>query len=473
VTPTDLCFLSASELIALYSRRRVSPLEVTRAVLDRIERINPTLNAYCTVVADRALRAARVATAAWRRGSRIGPLLGVPVSIKDLTPTKGIRTTLGSTLFEHHVPDIDGLIVQRLGAAGAIVLGKTNTPEFGLGGTTANAVFGVTRNPWNPSLTCGGSSGGAAAAVAAGLGQLAQGSDFGGSLRIPASFCGVVALRPSPGLIPVLPRDQAWDTLSVQGPITRTVADAAVMLAAVAGRDPHSPTSYRVDGRDFIRAVRNPTVRGLRIAWSGDLGVASVEPEIARIARAAAGVFRTLGARVEEAAPALDGVLDVIRVTRGARLAATFAAMPGQWRQTLATEIVKDIDAGLAVTAAEIGRAERLRTALWLRMTDFLGRYDLILTPTTPVAPFPIDRLYPSMIDGKPVESYFEWFALTYVFSVLGIPAISVPCGFTSAGLPVGLQLVGRWQDEATVLRAAAAFERAQPWSQRRPPDGA
>jgi amidase len=466
----DLCFTPATELAALYRRRQVSPLEVTAAVLARIERVNPLLNAYCTVVGEEALRCARAATAALGRGARLGPLHGIPVSIKDLTPTKGIRTTWGSKRYEHHVPDADGLVVERLRAAGAIILGKTNTPEFGIGGTTDNAVFGVTRNPWNPALTCGGSSGGAAVAVATGLGPLAQGSDLGGSLRVPASFCGVVALRPSPGLVPIYPRDSAWDTYSVQGPMARTVADVATMLAAIAGPDARSPISYPVDTRAFVEAVRKPSVRGLRVGWSRDLGISAVDPEMARIAGEAAGVFRQLGARLDEAHPKFDGVQEVIRVSRGARLAGAFGATWPEGRDLLPVYVAADIEAGLSLGAVEIGRAERLRTALWLRVQEFFRTHDLLLTPTTAVPPCAVEMPYPPAIDGKPVAGYFDWFLLTYAFSVVGVPAISVPCGFTADGLPVGLQIVGRWQDETTVLRAAAAFEAARPWTARRPP---
>jgi amidase len=246
----ELCYTPAVRLVEMYRRRTVSPLEVTRAVLARIEKVNAPLMAYCTVAGGQALSTARKATAALgKRGATLGPLHGVPVSIKDLTPTKGIRTTWGSKIFEHHVPEADGLVVERLKAAGAIVIGKTNTPEFGAGANTFNAVFGPSRNPWNPALTCGGSTGGGAIALAMGLGPLAQGSDLGGSLRLPAAFCGVVGFRTAPGLVPVWPNAYAWDALSVQGPMARTVADTALMLAAIAGPDPRVPLSYPVDAR--------------------------------------------------------------------------------------------------------------------------------------------------------------------------------------------------------------------------------
>src|SRR5882724_6069950 len=287
----DLCFTPASRLAALIRQRKVSPLEVTQAVLAQIERVNPKVNAYCTVAAKTALADARKATSAvTRRSARLGPLHGVPVSIKDLTPTRGIRTTWGSKIYEHHVPTEDGLIVERLRAAGAVVIGKTNTPEFGAGGNTRNAVFGPTLNPWNLALTCGGSTGGGAVALATGMAPLAQGSDLGGSLRLPAAFCGVVGFRTSPGLVPYYPSDLGWDSLSVTGPMARTVGDVALMLAAMAGPDDRAPLSYDVDTRRFTAAVKRPSIKGWRVAWTPDLnGLIPVDHEVAAVAERATG----------------------------------------------------------------------------------------------------------------------------------------------------------------------------------------
>lgn len=471
MTDDDLCFTSVTRLAGMLRRRTISPLELTQAILARIERLNPALNAYCTVAGDEALAAARKATAALRRGAAVPSLFGIPVSIKDLTPTRGIRTTCGSKIYEHHVPDADALIVERLKAAGAVVVGKTNTPEFGAGANTFNALFGATRNPWNLALTCGGSTGGGAVALAAGMGPLAQGSDLGGSLRIPASFCGVVGLRPSPGLVPVVPSELAWDTYAVQGPMARTVEDLAVMLAAIAGPDPRSPVSYPVDPRAFVKAVRNPSVKGLRLAWGGNLGVTPVDAEVLEIARSATAAFRRLGARVEDGHPDFDGVLDVVLVSRGARMAALHGQKLAQWRGVMQENLVRNVEYGLRLSAEDIGRAERSRTALLGRVLTFLGRYDAILTPTTAIPPFPVEVVFPTAIAGRPMSNYIEWVLLTYAFTVVGLPAISVPCGFTRAGLPVGLQIAGRWRDEATVLRIARAFEEACPWSARRPPE--
>ncbi len=472
MTDVDLCFTPAGTLARLIRSRKVSPLEVTRAVLARIERVNPSVNAYCTVAADRALAAARAATSALGRRAAVGPLHGVPVSIKDLTPTKGIRTTWGSKIFEHHVPEADALVVERLRAAGAIVLGKTNTPEFGAGANTFNAVFGATRNPWNLALTCGGSTGGGAVALATGMGPLAQGSDHGGSLRVPAAFCGVVGLRPSPGLVPVYPRALGWDSYSVEGPMARTVADVALMLSAIAGPDPRSPISYPIDGRALLAAVQRPSVKGVRVAWGGDLGITPVDTEILRItSRAATGLFRELGARVESAHPDLDGLLNVVLVSRGARMVAYHGDKLEKWRDVMQKNLVANIEYGLRLTAGDIGRCERRRTELLHRTRAFFDHHDFIVTPTVALPPFPVEVTHPTEIDGRPMNNYVEWLLLTYAFSVLGLPAISIPCGFTRAGLPVGLQIAGRWRDDAGVLRAAAAVEAAAPWAQHRPPE--
>jgi amidase len=470
-THDDLCFTPATRLVSLIRSRRVSPLEVTRAVLARIDRVNPALNAYCTVAAEQALAAARAATRALTRSATLGPLHGIPVSIKDLTPTRGIRTTWGSKIFEDHVPEEDGLIVERLKAAGAIVIGKTNTPEYGAGANTFNAVFGATRNPWNPALTCGGSTGGGAVALATGMGPLAQGSDLGGSLRIPAAFCGVVGMRPSPGLAPVYPVVTAWDAYSVQGPMARTVADLALMLSVIAGPDSRSPISYPVDVRTFTAAARRPTLRGARIAWSADLGVTPVDDEIRRVASEATRVLRGLGARVDETHPDFTGLLDVVLASRGFSMVARHEEKLPAWRHIMQENLVKNIEHGLGLSASDVARAERLRTEIWERVRRFQQRYDFIVTPTTAVGPFPVETIYPREINGVPMRNYIQWVLLTYAFTIVGLPAISVPCGFTRDGLPVGLQIAGRWHDDASVLRAAAAFESAAPWADRRPPD--
>lgn len=467
----DLCFRPATELIRLFRARRTSPLEVMEAVLARIDAANPALNAYVTLARESALRAARAATAALKRGADLPPLHGIPVSIKDLTPTRDIRTTWGSKIYEDYVPQEDALVVQRLRAAGAIVLGKTNTPEFGAGGNTFNAVFGATRNPWNPALTCGGSSGGAAVALATGMGPVAQGSDLGGSLRIPAAFCGVVGFRTTPGLIPVYPRELAWDSLSVTGPMARTVADTALMLSVIAGPDDRAPLSYDVDTREFRWAVRAPSVKGWRVAWTPDLnGLIPVDEEVVRVAEGATRVFSSLGARVKAACPDFGEVREIVLATRGLTMVALHADKLAKWKDQMQRGLVWNIEQGLTLTPEAIGRGEKLRTVLWQRVRAFLENYDLLILPTVAVPPFPVEQPYPTEINGKPLENYIQWVYLTYGITVMGLPAISVPCGFTRSGLPVGLQIVGRRRQEAAVLRAAAAFEAAAPWADKIPP---
>jgi len=467
----DLCFTGATELVRLFRARAVSPLEAMQALLARIDAVNPRINAIVTLVREEALAGARRATAALKRSATLGPLHGVPVAIKDVTLTKGIRTTFGSTLFADHVPDVDALSVERLRAAGAIIVGKTNTPEFAYGPNTFNDVFGATRNPWNPARTAGGSSGGAGAALATGMVPIAEGTDLGGSLRGPASFCGVVGFRTTPGLVPRYPETMAWDTYSVAGPMARTIADTARMLTVMAGPDDRSPISYPVDTAAFERAVKGPTVKRWRIAWSPDLGkLLEVDPEVAAVCADAVATFRALGARVEEASPDMSEVPEIVRLTRGLLMVARHAEKLEKHRERLQAGLVRNTDEGLALTPREIADGEILRSRLWQRVRAFLDTRDLLVTPTMAVPPFPIEQPHAMAIAGRPVGSAMQRSYLTYAFSVLGLPAISIPAGFTRDGLPVGLQLVGRRRGEAMVLRAAAAFEAARPWAHLRPP---
>ncbi|HYB44687.1 MAG TPA: amidase family protein, partial [Candidatus Methylomirabilis sp.] len=347
----------------------------------------------------------------------------------------------------------------------------TNTPEFGAGANTFNAVFGATRNPWNPSLTCGGSSGGAAVALATGMGPLAQGTDLGGSLRTPAAFCGVVGFRTTPGLVPVYPRELAWDMFSVNGPMGRTVADVALMLSVMAGPDDRSPISYEVDTRIFRRAVTAPSVKGWRVAWTPDLnGLIPVDAEVARVAEEATRVFRGLGARVETACPDFSEVNEIVLATRGLSFVAQYARYLPEWQPQMQKGLVWNIEQGLSLSPAQIARGELLRTALWHRVRAFMERRELLILPTVAVPPFSVEQPYPTDINGKPLDHYTHWFFLTYGITLTGLPAISVPCGLTRSGLPVGLQIVGRRRQEAAVLRAAAAFEAASPWAHRHPP---
>jgi aspartyl-tRNA(Asn)/glutamyl-tRNA(Gln) amidotransferase subunit A len=463
----ELCFLSATELVGRYGAGELSPVEVVEAVLERIGRLNPRLGAYCTVVEESARAEAKVAEAKQRRGEPLGALHGVPVSIKDLTLTKGIRTTRGSLLFRDYVPDFDPPLVERLRAAGAIVLGKTNTPEFGWKGVTDNRLFPPSRNPWQLERTAGGSSGGAGAAVAAGLGPLAQGSDAGGSIRIPASFCGIFGHKPSFGLVPQVPVS-GGESLSHAGPMTRTVRDAALMLDVMAGPDARDRNSIPRPVASYVEGLE-AGVAGLRVAWSPDLGYATVDPEVAERCAAAARRFEGLGCSLEEASPGLADPYPIMQPIYFGGLAGTFAGRYAEVRDQLDPGLAELIDQGNRLTAADFVAAMLQRAALWEQVRTFMERFDLLLTPTIATTAFELNRVAPASVGGKPLTSFIGWTPFTFPFNLTGQPAATVPCGFTAAGLPVGLQIVGRrWADD-TVLRAAAAFEQAAPWAGRRP----
>ncbi len=464
----DLALMSATSMAAAIRRRKLSPVEATRAILDRIEAINPRLNAYLTVDGEGAMQAARRAEQDVADGKPLGPLHGVPVSIKDLVCTRGLRTTFGSLLHKDDVPDHDAPAVERLRAAGAIILGKTNTPEKGLIGTTENRLGEPCRNPWNPDRTSGGSSGGAASAVAAGLGPLALGTDGGGSIRIPSGFCGVFGLKPTFGRVPYHVDFGGWGTLSVTGPIARTVADAALMLDVMAGPHPDDACSLPAPRRSFRRAAKGD-LRGLRAAWSPDLGFAAVDPEVRRVAEAAARRFADFGCDVEEDHPGIDDptASRVFVDLTAPCTAAEFEGMSPEEEALLTPYATAFRDYGRRVTAVGHVQANWSRWVLWGRLRDFFQRYDLLLTPMLAVPAFPIAQ-EPRVIDGRQVGP-FGWSPFTTPFNLSGQPAASVPCGWSADGLPIALQIVGRPFDEALVLRAAAAFEAAQPWRRRRP----
>ncbi|MEX2146310.1 MAG: amidase [Candidatus Rokuibacteriota bacterium] len=464
----DLCWMSAVDLAAAIRVGEVSPVEVTEAVLDRIARVNPAINAYVTVAAEPARAQARQAEAAVMRGEPLGPLHGVPISFKDLTDTAGIRTTYGSRAFEHHVPKEDAVVVERARRAGAVLIGKTNTPEFGCKGVTDNRVFGATRNPWHLERVPGGSSGGAAAGLAAGLGPLAEGSDLAGSIRVPAACCGVVGLKPSLGRVARYPTKNGWTGFSVVGPMARTVRDAALLLSVLAGPDDRDPISLPAPGREFAHAAQG-TIAGLRVAWTPDLGYAPVEPEIRAVCAAAARRFEALGCAVDEAQPGFDDAEPLFMDLVAPMRAASFGAMLPQWRAEMDPLLVQRIERSDGVDAVAFERAQQRRTQLWLTVQRFFERYDVLLTPVTAVAPFSLDVQYPTRIAGRAVTSPLGWFPFTFPFAITGQPAISIPCGWTSEGLPVGLQIVGGRHADATVLRVAAAFEAAHPWIHRRP----
>lgn len=469
----DLCFTPAHELARLIRRKELSPVEVTDIFLRRISRLNPKLNAYVTLTEDLARRRATELEAEVLRGEVLGPLHGVPYSLKDLTPTRGIRTTFGSKIFEDYIPEEDAVVAERLHEAGGILLGKTNTPEFGCKAYTDNKVFGLTYNPWRLNRTPGGSSGGAGAALAAGLGPLAEGSDLAGSIRIPASFCGVVGFKPTHGRIPWYPERHAWIFGMIShGPMARTVTDVALMFSVMAGHDDRDPLSVRSIGEDFVAAVQgSPNLGGLKVAWSIDLeGVVPVDPEVRRIFQAALPAFTELGAEVEEASPDVRRGVEVFTILGGfLRLASCGRYLP-QWADQMDPLLVERIQNAQRYTLANVARAEEARTVIYHTVRLFFQRYDLLVLPTTAVPPWPVEAGYPVEVNGRPIESAYEILLLTLVWNITGQPAISVPCGWTMDGLPVGLQIVGWRYADALVLRAAAAFEAARPWGQFRPP---
>ena len=464
----DLCWLPALELASLIRARKVSPVEVTEAVLARIERVNPALNAYCTVTTEEARDAAQAAEVSVMTGEELGPLHGVPVSVKDLLFTRRVLTTGGSRLFAEHVPEEDAVCVERLKGAGAVLVGKTSTPEFAHKGVTDSPLFGITRNPWNPALTPGGSSGGAAAAVAAGLGQLAVGTDAGGSIRIPASFCGIYGLKPSFGRVPQAPGFPGWETLSVTGPMTRTVRDAAAMLEVMAGPDDRDRLSLPRDaGAPFLEAC-DAGLAGLSVGWTADLAYARVDPEVADLCAAAAELFEGLGCHVEVVTPGWDDPMEIFRTLAPAEIYGAWAARLADSEDQLDRSLVALLRHGQSITAEQYLAAARRRHEFWTDVHRFLARFDLLLMPTVAVPPFEVGRPGLNEIDGRPV-SPLGWMPFTFPFNLTGQPAATVPVGMTSSGLPVGLQIVGRRFADRTVLAASAAFEAAQPWIERRP----
>jgi amidase len=469
MTTSELCFMTATELARRLRARELSAVEVMQAHLAQIERVNPRVNAIVTLLPERALAGARAADAALARGEPTGPLHGLPVAHKDLTLTRGIRTTFGSPIYRDFVPDTNALIVDRLQAAGAITIGKTNTPEFGAGSQTFNPVFGATLNPYDPTKTCGGSSGGAAVALACGMLPIADGSDLGGSLRNPASFCNVVGFRPAPGRVPTWPDLTAWYPLSVQGPMARTVEDVALLLSVMAGPDPRSPIAIAEPGERFARPLARD-FRGVRLAWSRDLGGLPVDPRVTAVLEGQRHVFADLGAIVEEAEPDFTGADESFRAWRAWRFALAYADLLRDHRDQLKDTVVWNIEEGLRLTGPELGRAERLRTELYHRLRHFLERYEFLLLPVCQVPPFDVSQPYVTSINGQPLTTYLDWMRSCYYISATGLPAISVPCGFTPEGLPVGLQIVGRHQDDFGVLQLAHAFEQATGAGRRRPP---
>jgi amidase len=465
----DLCTRPATELAALVRAREISARDLLEAHLDRIGRLNPGINAIVTLDAEGARAAADAADAALAADEPVGPLHGLPVAHKDTHATGGMRTTWGSPLHAQTVPARDELVVARLKAAGAIRVGKTNVPEFAAGSHTFNTVFGVTHNPYRHGLSAGGSSGGAAAALAAGLVPLAEGSDMGGSLRNPAAFCNVVGLRPTPGRVPTWPAPMGWSQLSVQGPMGRTVADVALQLSALAGPDPRVPISLDDDPAAFAAPL--PTsLAGLRIAWAPDLGGrVPVAPAIQAVLSASIGVFEQLGATVSKDCPDLSGADEVFGTLRAWLFDASFGELVRKNPDKVKESIRWNAEAGAKLTGADVARAEKLHTQLFEQVVSFFDRYDVLLAPTTQVLPFPVEQEYPTEIGGVELDNYLEWMRSCTLISATGCPALSVPGGFTPDGLPVGLQIIGPPRADRKVLEVGHAFEQATGFGARRP----
>ncbi|MFJ2767694.1 amidase [Streptomyces sp. NPDC087300] len=465
----DICLLDATELVRLVRRREVSVREVVVAHLERIERVNPVVNAIVTLDAEGAIAAASAADERIACGAEPGPLCGLPIAFKDTHLTRGMRTTQGSPLLADFVPDEDELLVQRIESAGAIRMGKTNIPEFAAGSHTFNPVFGATHNPYGLDRSAGGSSGGAAAALAAGLQPIADGSDMGGSLRNPASFCNVVGLRTTPGRVPSYPALDVWGSLTVAGPMGRTVGDVALLLSVMAGPDPRCPLSLETPGETF-RAPLERDLRGLRVAWAPDLGGrVPVDPDVRAVIGEQVKFFAELGCHVEEDCPDLDGADEVFRTLRAQSfeqsLGVFLEASPGALKPSL----VWNIEEGRKLTGADLARATTERTRIHLAVARFFERYDVLLAPVSQVAPFPVELEYPVVVDGQPQHTYIDWMRSAYLFSVPATPALSVPAGFTPDGLPVGLQIVGPSRADRAVLEVGAAYEAATGHGRRRP----
>ena len=469
MSASEICFMTARELALHIRQHDLSAVEVMEAHLRQIERVDPKVNAVPTLLPERAMDGARAADAALACGEKVGPLHGLPIAHKDLVPTAGIRTTRGSPIFADNIPAEDALTVERLRGAGAITIGKTNVPEFGAGSQTFNPVFGATLNPYDTTRTCGGSSGGAAVALACGMMPLADGSDTGGSLRNPAAFCNVVGFRPSPGRVPNWPKQLGWFPISVDGPMARTVGDVALMLSVMAGPDPRCPiaitepgSKFAVDlGRDF---------RGVRIAWSRDFGGLPIDRRVTAVLEEKRSAFEQIGCIVEEGEPDYRDADEIFKLWRAWSFELGYTDLIRQHPNKIKETVVWNAEEGLKTTGPQLARAEAKRTELYHRVRIFMERYEFMVMPVTQVPPFPVTQEYITEIEGVQMGTYIDWMRSCYYITVTGLPAISVPCGFTPDGLPVGIQIVGRHQDDLGVLQLAHAFEQAtQTWRQRPP----
>jgi len=468
---SDICFLSAVEMARLIRARKLSAREALAAHLKQIERVNPKVNAIVTLAAAMANEAAARADEAQARKQALGPLHGLPVAHKDLLETRGIRTTFGSPLYKDNVPAADDIVVERMRRAGAITIGKTNTPEFGAGSQTFNTVFGATRNPYDLTKTCGGSSGGAAVALACGMTPVASGSDTGGSLRNPAAFCNVTGFRPSIGRVPNPNAAFAWSTLSTSGCLGRSAADLALALSSIAGPDPRAPLSIQEPGEHFARPL-DRSFKGVRVAFFKDLGGAPFDARVRALVEGHRKTFESLGCVVEQAEPDFSLAEAAFRILRAWNSANTYGerlrAHPDAFKDTLKREI----EEGLRLSGADVARAETAHGQLWRRFQAFLEKYEYFVLPTTQLPPFDVNTPFPTDIAGVKFSNYIDWMKSCWYISATGNPAASVPGGFTPEGLPVGVQIVGRYQQDFAVLQMAHTFEQATRFGKDRPPVG-
>jgi amidase len=464
----DICYLRAVDTVKLIREKKLSAREVMQAHLKQIGRVNSKVNAIVTLVAEEQLLAqAAAADESLAKGKLLGPLHGMPLGVKDLHETAGIRTTYGSPLHRDFLPDFDCRVVQREKAAGAIVIGKTNVPEFGLGSQTFNKVFGPTRNPYDVTKTCGGSTGGGAVALACGMVPLADGSDMGGSLRNPPNFCNVVGIRPSPGRVPNVPSNLGWFTLSVPGPVARNVTDCAFFLSVLAGYDHHSPISIEQSGEQFARPLER-NFKGVRVAMFKDMGL-PWDPEVKSAVKAQAKVFESLGCIVEEAEPDFGGANEAFLAWRHWSTEMAFGDLIATRGDELNEYIHWHVEEGRKLTGPYLSRVEAKRSALFQRLATFMSQYEFFLAPVNQVLPFDVNTRYPTEISGVKMENYIAWMKSAYYISAAGNPAMSVPCAFSQGGLPIGIQIVGRHHDDWGVLQLGYAFEQATNVGRRRP----
>lgn len=466
----EICFMSAMEMARRIRERSLSAREVMDAHLAQIERVNPLVNAIPTrIPPEEAQRLADEADSAVNSGGVLGVLHGLPIAHKDTEDTAGMRTTYGSPIYRDHVPARDSLMVERVVKAGAIRIGKTNVPEWAAGSQTFNPVFGATLNPWDTTKTCGGSSGGAAVTLACGMAPIADGSDLGGSLRNPGNFNNVVGFRPSAGRVPSWPSAMAWGSLAVKGPLARSVEDTALLLSAMAGPDRRTPISLPEQGHVFLQPLSRD-FSGCRIAFSPTLGGLPVDPQVAVVLEQQRSVFEALGCSVDEATPDFSGAHESFQVLRAYAFGVMHEHHLKHHRNLMKDSVIWNAEYGLSLSALDVAKAEVARSMLFERVQAFMDRYDFLVCPVNQVPPFPVDQPYPTEINGIQMETYIDWMKSAYFITMTGLPAISVPAGFTGDGLPVGIQIVGQYRDDFGVLQFAHAFEQATRVGARRPP---